>query len=352
MRVLSGVQSSGKLHLGNYYGAIRQFIKYQGQPEQALYFIADLHALTTVRDGRLAREHSLDVALDFLALGLDPAKASLFRQSDVPEIPALAWVLATVTPMGLLERGHSYKDKVARGLPADCGLFIYPVLMAADILLYGSDAVPVGKDQKQHLEFTRDIATKFNSTFVVGYDPQDPTGKVSGKPGIFKLPDPIILDETAVVPGLDGQKMSKSYGNTIDLFAPDDVTKKRIMSIKTDSTAVEAPKPEPSTLLALLELLCEPAEAEEHRTSWRQGGVGYGTYKKRLLERFHEVFDQARRRRVELTRNPQEVARILTEGASRARQIARPLWERVVDVTGVGAHYADVRQGPELLLPR
>jgi len=350
MRVLSGVQSSGKLHLGNYYGAIRQFVTYQDKADEALYFIADLHSLTTVRDGPLVRQHSLDVALDFLALGLDPNKAILFRQSDVPEIPSLAWVLATVTPMGLLERGHSYKDKVARGVPPDCGLFIYPVLMAADILLYGSDAVPVGRDQKQHLEFARDIATKFNAAFVAGYDPQDPLGKASGKPGIFKLPEPIILDETAVVPGLDGQKMSKSYGNAIDLFGPDDVVTKRIMSIKTDSTPIEGAKPPDSTLLHLLELLCDADEAAAHKQSWQQGGVGYGTYKKRLVARFFEVFGEARRRRIELAREPREVVRILRAGASRARELARPLWERVVEVTGVGAHYADVRRGPEFLV--
>ncbi|MEK7704916.1 MAG: tryptophan--tRNA ligase [Myxococcota bacterium] len=335
MRILSGVQPSGKLHLGNYFGAIRQFVHFQEEADEALYFIADLHALTTVRDGAGLRQLSLDVALDFLALGLDPAKAILFRQSDIPEIPQLAWVLSTVTPLGLLERGHSYKDKVARGLPADTGLFTYPVLMAADILLYGSDRVPVGQDQKQHLEFARDIATKFNVTFQAGYDPQDPTGARSNTPGILKLPESIILEETAVVPGLDGQKMSKSYDNTIELFAPDATIKKKIMSITTDSTPVEAPKPEPSTLLALLKLLASKDEAKEHERTWKAGGVGYGTYKKRLVELFHETFGEARRRRAELEKNQQRVLDILATGAERARVIARPVWERVVDATGV-----------------
>ena len=346
MRVLSGVQPSGKLHLGNYFGAIRQFVRYQDEADEALYFIADLHALTTVRDGETLRAATLDVALDFLALGLDPEKAILFRQSDVPEIPLLSWILSTVTPMGLLERGHSYKDKVARGLPADAGLFTYPVLMAADILLYGSDAVPVGKDQKQHLEFARDIATKFNMAFVPGYDPQDPEGKEGGRPGILKLPEPLILDETAVVPGTDGQKMSKSYGNTIELFAPDKAVKKRFMSIKTDSTPVEAPKPEPHVLLDLMKLLLEPEEYERLLTTWREGGMGYGHYKLRLVERFHELFDDARARREAWAKRPDEVVDALREGARRARDLARPIWERVVEATGVAG------PGPETLLRR
>ncbi|RMG12942.1 MAG: tryptophan--tRNA ligase [Deltaproteobacteria bacterium] len=344
MRVLSGVQPSGKLHLGNYFGAIRQFVRYQDEADEALYFIADLHALTTTRDGDLLRARTLDVALDFLALGLDPDKAILFRQSDIPEIPALSWILSSVTPMGLLERGHSYKDKVARGLPADVGLFTYPVLMAADILLYGSDAVPVGKDQKQHLEFARDIATKFNMAFVKGYDPQDPEGREGGRPGILKLPEPLILDETAVVPGTDGQKMSKSYDNTIELFAPAKAVKKRFMSIKTDSTPVEAPKPEPHVLLDLAKVLLDPEEYESWLRSWRTGGMGYGHYKLRLVERFHELFDEARARRETWAAKPEAVVEILREGARRAREIAAPIWQQVVEVTGVSG------SGPEVLL--
>ncbi len=326
MRILSGVQPSGKLHLGNYFGAIRQFVELQSRGE-ALYFIADLHALTSLRDGAAIRANSIDVALDFLALGLDPERATLFRQSDIPEVTQLYWVLGTVTPMALLERGTSYRDKVEKGLPADMGLFAYPVLMAADILLYRSDTVPVGRDQKQHLEFARDIATKFNQAFVRGYDPADPEAKEKGHtPGILKLPEPLIRDETAVVPGLDGQKMSKSYGNTIELFADDATVKKRIMSIKTDSTPVEAPKdPTTNTVFALLKLLASPEEIRDIEASYRKGGKGYGEYKKRLVELFLEVFGPARRKRAELAKDLPAVERILARGAERARSMAAPV---------------------------
>ena len=242
MRILSGIQSSGKQHIGNYYGALRQFVDLQNRGE-ALYFIANLHALTTVRDPVAAASLTRETAMAFLALGLDPAKAILFRQSDIPEITELYWILGTVVPLSNLDRAHSYKDKLARGISADFGLFAYPVLMAADILLYGSDLVPVGRDQVQHLEFARDWATKFNLTYVPGYDPADPTGARSGAPGVLKLPEALVQETTAVVPGTDGQKMSKSYNNTIDLFGEEAEVKKRIMGIKTDSTPVEAPKP-------------------------------------------------------------------------------------------------------------
>src|SRR6266849_4912805 len=217
MRILSGVQSSGKLHLGNYYGAIRQFLRLQ-QEGEALYFIADLHSLTTVRDAKLQRELVVETAVAFLSLGLDPAKAILFRQSDVPEILELYWILGTVVPISNLERAHSFKDKIARGITSDFGLFAYPVLMAADILLYGSDVVPVGKDQVQHVEFARDWATKFNVAFVKGYDPADPLGKQGHPPGILRLPEARVNAQTATLLGTDGQKMSKSYGNAIDIF--------------------------------------------------------------------------------------------------------------------------------------
>ncbi len=336
MRILSGVQPSGKLHIGNYFGAIRQFVEYQDKAEESLYFIADLHSLTTLRDGTKIREYSHDVALDFLALGLDPERAILFRQSDIPEVAQLYWILGAVTPVGLLERGHSFKDKTARGLPADAGLLTYPVLMAADILLYGTDKVPVGKDQKQHLEFARDICTKFNLTFVPGFDSQDPDGSRTKAPGILKSPEPIILDETAVVPGIDGQKMSKAYGNTIDIFAPEKVVKKRIMSIKTDSTPIEAPKPPDSALYQLLQILAPRDEADEIESTWLEGGVGYGTYKKRLVELFHETFGQARARRKKLEADPEAVSRILSQGARRARELAAPTWNKIVEATGVG----------------
>ncbi|NVJ28320.1 tryptophan--tRNA ligase, partial [Myxococcus sp. AM011] len=245
MRTLSGVQSSGKLHIGNYYGAIRQFVQMQDEGE-AYYFIANLHALTTVRDPKLALELTRDAAVSYLALGLDPKKAVLFRQSDVREVLELNWILGTVVPHAHLERAHSYKDKVAKGISPDFGLFAYPVLMAADILLYSADAVPVGKDQIQHVEFARDWAVKFNTEYVKGYDPADPDGKERGHtPGILKLPTARIQESTQTVPGIDGKKMSKSYGNTIELFGEEKDIKKRIMSIKTDSTPVEAPKPVP-----------------------------------------------------------------------------------------------------------
>ncbi|MGI5863854.1 MAG: tryptophan--tRNA ligase [Myxococcales bacterium] len=337
MRFLSGVQPSGSLHLGNYFGAIRQFVELQDKGE-SLYFIANLHALTTVRDGETLRQNTLGIALDYLALGLDPARAVLFRQSDIPFHTELYWILGAVTPMGLLERGHSYKDKIARGFSPDLGLFSYPVLMAADILLYRADVVPVGKDQKQHLEFARDIATKFNVTFVKGYDPQDPEAKQGKKKakGILKLPEPMILESTAVVPGTDGQKMSKSYGNTIDLFADDKTLKKQIMGIVTDSTPVEAPKdPENNTVFLLLKLFLSPSEIEEVAESYRRGGTGYGEYKKRLLDAFHAHFDPARRKRTELAKDPGAVEQILRDGARRAMEIAAPVIDEVRKTVGL-----------------
>jgi tryptophanyl-tRNA synthetase len=346
MRILSGVQPSGRLHLGNYFGAIRQFVELQDKGE-ALYFIADLHALTSVRDPAVLRQNTLDVALDFLALGLDPQKAILFRQSDLPHHLELYWILGSVTPVGLLERGHSYKDKIARGFSPDLGLFAYPVLMAADILVYESDVVPVGKDQKQHLEFARDIATKFNVTFVPGYDPQDPEGKGKGKrPGILKLPEPMILESTAVVPGRDGQKMSKSYGNTIDLFADDREVRKQVMGIVTDSAPVEAPKdPEKSTIYQLLGLFLEPEDLAEVALSYRRGGVGYGAYKQRLLEAFHARFDEARARRAKLAQDPAAIEAILRDGAARARAIADPVMEKVRRAVGLPGSEARLATG-------
>jgi tryptophanyl-tRNA synthetase len=272
MRSLSGVQSSGKLHLGNYYGAIRQWVQLQDQGE-ALYFIANLHALTTVHDPVRSLELTREAAIALLAFGLDPRRAILFRQSDVPEIAELFWILGTVVPTANLERAHSYKDKIARGIAPSFGLFAYPVLMAADILLYGSDVVPVGKDQVQHIEFARDWATKFNVEYVPGYDPQDPLGERSGRPGILKLPSASVHEHTAVVPGTDGQKMSKSYHNTIDLFGDDKEVKKQIMGIKTDSTPVADPKPTDNPLYALLRLMAPPGEWEGIERTWKAGGA-------------------------------------------------------------------------------
>ena len=335
MRILSGIQPSNKIHIGNYFGAIRQFIDLQDQGE-ALYFIADLHALTTVRDGARLDQLSLDVALDFLACGLDPSRCALFRQSDIPEIPELFWYLTTLTPMGLLEKAVSYKDKVSRGFSAEAGLFTYPVLMAADILLYGSDVVPVGKDQVQHLEITRDLAIKFNLAYVPRYDPAQPDGDRKGRGrGILKLPQARVMESTAVVPGTDNQKMSKSYGNVIEVFADDSTVKKQIMGIQTDSTPVEAPKdPTATPLMPLLRLFASPEELAEHERTFREGGLGYGHYKARLLELFHGHFGEARARRRELEKNRDHVEKVLRQGAEKARSYAVPILDEVRRAVG------------------
>ncbi len=334
-RILSGVQPSGRLHLGNFYGAIHQFIRLQSEGE-ALYFIADLHALTTVRDAQSLREHTLEAALSYLSLGLDPQAAVLFRQSDVPEITELFWILGSLVPISHLERAHGYKDKLARGVAANFGLFAYPVLMAADILAFGADLVPVGKDQLQHVEFARDWATRFNMSFVKDYDPQDPLASEPGHaPGILKLPSARLPDSAAVVPGTDGRKMSKSARNTIELFATDAEVQRQIMSVRTDSTARESPKPIDSALYRLLELLAPPDRFAQLDASWRAGGAGYAEYKKALLECFHATFDGARRRREELSQDPAEVERILVDGARRAREIAAPIMAQVRLATGI-----------------
>ena len=335
MRILSGVQPSGRQHLGNYFGALRQFVEMQTEGE-AFYFIANLHSLTTVQDAARLREYTLDAALTYLSLGLDPERAILFRQADVPEHTELFWILGSLVPFSHLERAHSYKDKVSRGIRADFGLVAYPVLMAADILLYAADVVPVGKDQKQHVEFARDWAIKFNQTFGDKYDPADPNGEKNKRPGILRVPEPRIQAETATILGTDGQKMSKSYGNTIDLFAPDNVIKKTIMGIKTDSTGVEEPKPvEGNALHSLLSLLASPSDFEEIDRSWRAGGQGYGVYKARLLELFHATFDAARQKRVELEKDPAAVESILLRGADKARAVATQQIDAVKKATGL-----------------
>ena len=318
MRVLSGVQPTGKLHIGNYFGAIRQYVQLQEEHE-GYYFMANYHALTTVHEGALLRQQTLDVAADFLALGLDPAKAVIFRQSDIPEVCELTWVLSTICPMGLLQRCHAYKDKVSQGLPADHGLFAYPVLMAADILIYNSNLVPVGQDQKQHIEVTQDLGQRFN--FMYGE--------------ILTVPEPYILETTAIVPGLDGRKMSKSYDNTIGIFDPDNVVKKKIMGIVTDSTPVEAPKdPTDNTIFQLYSLFASAEEKAEIEASFRSGGTGYGEYKKRLLAAFMEYFGARRERRAELERNPQYVEDVLAEGAKKARAVAGETLDRVRTAVG------------------
>jgi tryptophanyl-tRNA synthetase len=319
MRILSGIQPSGVLHIGNYFGMMRPAIALQTEGE-TLYFIADYHALTSMRDPAALRENSRRVALDFLACGLDPARAALFLQSDVPQVTELAWILSTVTPMGLLERAHSYKDKVARGLPASAGLFAYPVLMAADILIYDSDVVPVGRDQKQHLELTRDIATKMNESF--------------GE--ILKLPEPRIHAETATVPGLDGQKMSKSYGNTIDIFADEKEMRKRVMSIVTDSTPVEAAKdPAGSSIFKLYSLVSTPEELAAMRAAFAKGGTGYGDFKKQLFGRLWEFFAPMRQRRKEILAQPNYIDDLLAKGAERANAIADEVMMRVRSAVGI-----------------
>src|SRR6266436_5766473 len=299
MRILSGIQPSGVLHIGNYFGMMHPAIALQAQGE-AFYFIADYHALTSVRDPKALRENIHRVALDFLACGLDPERAALFRQSDVPQVTELAWILSTIAPMGLLERAHSYKDKLARGLASTVGLFSYPVLMAADILIYDSDAVPVGKDQKQHIEMTRDLAVKINETF----------GQV------FKLPEPRINPQTQVVPGLDGQKMSKSYGNNIDIFGDEKETRKRVMSIVTDSTPLEAPKdPARSTIFQLYSLFASNNEIADMWERFQRGGTGYGDFKKQLFAKLWEYFEPMRKRRTEILADPSYVNGVLEKGA-------------------------------------
>src|SRR5437588_6021824 len=324
MRILSGIQPSGILHIGNYFGMMRPAIALQDEGE-ALYFIADYHALTSLRDPIALHENSRRVALDFLACGLNPDQAALFLQSDVPQVTELAWILSTVTPVSRLELAHSYKDKVARGAAAAAGLFTYPVLMAADILIYDSDIVPVGKDQKQHIEITRDIAARINETFATAL----------GGP-ILKLPEPRIQAQTEVVPGIDGQKMSKSYGNTIDIFGDEKETRKRVMSIVTDSKPVDAPKdPDNSTIVQLYSLFASKDETEKMRHGFRQGGKGYGDFKKELFAKLWEYFEPMRKRREEVLADPGYIDAVLARGAERANAEADKVMKRVRAAVGL-----------------
>jgi tryptophanyl-tRNA synthetase len=335
VRIVSGIQPSGRLHLGNWFGAIRQFVELQGAGE-ALYFIADLHALTTVRDGTKVRASAFETAAGLLALGIDPARSALFRQSDVPEVLELYWILGTVAPVSHLERAHAYKDKVAHGLAADFGLFAYPVLMAADILLYAADLVPVGKDQVQHVEFARDWATRFNVAYVRGYDPQDPLGSAGHLPGLLKLPEYRVAADARFLPGIDGQKMSRTYGNGIELFAGESEVRRQIRAIKTDSTPIDAPKPvEGSPLYELLRAVVSANEFAAIDRSWRQGGTGYGAYKEQLAEFFLSRFGEARRRYSALAADAAGVERVLRAGAQRARNAAIPVIEAVRRAVGV-----------------
>ncbi len=325
MRILSGIQPSGVLHIGNYFGMMKPAIALQAEGE-ALYFIADYHALTSVRDPDALRENCRRVALDFLACGLDPERATLFRHSDVPQVTELAWILSTVAPMGLLERAHSYKDKLARGLSATVGLFSYPVLMAADILIYDSDVVPVGKDQKQHIEMTRDLAAKMNEIF----------GQSERDGQIFKLPEARIQPATETVPGIDGQKMSKSYGNNIDIFGDEKEMRKRVMSIITDSTPVEAPKdPAKSTILKLYSLVASKNENTAVREEFLKGGTGYGDFKKQLFDKLWEYFAPMRKRREEILADKLYIDSVLEKGATRANEIAEQVMKRVRKAVGL-----------------
>ncbi len=321
MRVLSGIQPTGRFHWGNYFGAIRQYIDLQHEHD-GYYFIANLHALTTVRDRALLQSLTMDAAIDLLALGLDPQKATLFVQSDVPEVSELCWILMTGTPMGLLERCHAYKDKQARGIAADAGLFTYPVLMAADILAYDANWVPVGQDQVQHIEVCRDLAGSFNHQF----------GKA------FVLPEARLLSDAAKVPGLDGEKMSKSYNNTLGIFEDAKAVRKKIMRITTDSRPMEEPgNPETDTLFMLYKLVATSEELAAMDALYRRGGFGYGEVKKALADAADRYFAEARARRAELEANPALVKEVLAAGAAKARQTATTVLNRVKSACGVQA---------------
>jgi len=319
MRVLSGIQPTGPLHWGNFFGAITQYIALQ-DADHAFYFIANLHALTTVRDKGQLAQYTLDAAIDLLALGLNPEHAVLFVQSDVPEVSELCWLLMTGTPMGLLERCHAYKDKKAKGLSAEAGLFAYPVLQAADILAYDSDTVPVGEDQVQHIEVCRDIAGSFNHKF----------GEV------FILPKAKVLDSSARVPGNDGEKMSKSYNNTLAIFEDPQVQRKQIMRIATDSRPMEEPKdPETDVLYQLFSLVASDAQRQEMAATYRQGGFGYGDVKKALAAAAEAFFSESRARRDDWASRPDDVRDILAAGAAQARKKAADVLLRAQQACGL-----------------
>ncbi|MDG1356862.1 MAG: tryptophan--tRNA ligase [Akkermansiaceae bacterium] len=320
MRILTGIQPSGKLHIGNYFGAMQPAVELQDKGE-AFYFIADYHAMTSMSNADTLRSNIQDLAIDLLACGLDPDKATIFRQSDIPEVNELAWILSTVCPMGLLERAHSYKDKVAKGISPNHALFAYPTLMAADILLYDAELVPVGKDQKQHLEMTRDLAGKINDRFGEG---------------TLTIPEAQIADHTAVVPGLDGQKMSKSYNNTIPLDGGKKAIRKSIMRIVTDSTPVEEPKSTAnSTVIALYKLFADEAAVQQMITDHEAGGFGYGDFKQRVFDSYWEFFAPVRDKRAELENNLDYVNEVITNGAQKARAESTKVLDRVRAAVGL-----------------
>ncbi len=319
MRVLSGIQPTGRFHWGNYFGAIRQYIDLQDE-DASYYFLANLHALTTIRDRELLRELTIDAALDLIALGLDPERAILFAQSDVPEVSELCWLLMSITPMGLLDRCVSYKDKKEKGIAADTGLYTYPVLMSADIIIYDADIVPVGADQVQHIEVCRDIAAKFNHLF----------GET------FVLPKPKVLDDSAKVPGTDGEKMSKSYNNTIELFEPAKAMRKKIMRIETDSRPMEQPKePEGDHLYQLYYLFATPDERADMAALYRRGNFGYGDVKKALADVADRFLEEPRAKREELAAHPEKMREILGDGAQQARKKASEVLKRAQENCGV-----------------
>jgi tryptophanyl-tRNA synthetase len=319
MRVLSGIQPSGSLHLGNYFGMMKKMIDYQ-ENEDLFCFIANYHAMTSLSDGKVLARGTMEAAANFLALGMDPEKSTFWVQSDLPEVQELSWILSNFTPMGLLERCHSYKDKTARGIAPNHGLFAYPVLMTADILIFQSDRVPVGKDQKQHLEVARDIAIKFNNVYG----------------DVFTVPEPEIDEEVATVPGLDGQKMSKSYGNTIDLFTEEKALRKQVMRIVTDPTPVEDPKnPDTCNVFQIYRLFLNREETETLRRRYLAGGMGYGEVKEELFVAIRDHFAPFAERRRELLSDPEGVRRILAWGADKARQTARKVMRKVRKKTGL-----------------
>lgn len=318
--ILSGITPSGKLHLGNYFGAIHQHINLQEEGD-AFYFIANYHSLTAINNGDEIRENSIDIALDYLALGLDPDKCTFFLQSDVPQVTELSWILGTFCPVSLMEKGVAYKDKVAQGLSPNIGLFTYPILQAADILIYHSDLVPVGQDQKQNIEICRDLAGKFNYTYKGEY---------------LKIPEEYIVKAVAVVPGIDGRKMSKSYQNTIGIFDEGKTLKKKVMSIETDSTPLEDPKdPDTCHVFALIKLFAEEQKREEIAANYRRGGYGYGHAKKELLSLITSYFEEAREKRKKLAEEPDDVYEILREGGKKARKRAETVMEPIREATGI-----------------
>ncbi len=322
--ILSGITPSGRLHLGNYFGAMRQHLEMQHQGD-AFYFIANYHSLTSLNDGDMIRQNSLNIALDYLALGLDPDKCTFFLQSDVPQVTELTWILGSLCPVSLMEKGVAYKDKVASGLSPNIGLFTYPILQAADILIYNSDLVPVGADQKQNIEICRDLAGKLNHTY--------------GKE-LLKLPEPHIVEEVAVVPGIDGRKMSKSYNNAIGIFDEGKALKKRVMSIQTDSAALEDPKdPDSCNVFALIKLFADTRKKEEIATAYQQGGYGYGHAKNELFELIGETFAEAREYRKKMEKETDYIMDVLKEGGRKARERAEKVMEPIRSSAGILTTY-------------